>query len=89
MRLTLAVHSITAIRFAGSTGIDGTTLSVDKEDLRRLVVEDPAIESVDFELVTLLSRAQKSREEVPIGRVSLGRPRPRVTARRMFCEARR
>jgi glycine reductase len=51
MRLTLAVHSITAIRFAGSTSIDGTTLSVDKEDLRRLVLEDPTIESVDFELV--------------------------------------
>jgi glycine reductase complex component B subunit alpha and beta len=50
MPLTLAIHLITEIRFAEATRLDGTTLVVDKDELQRLVLEDPAIESVDFEV---------------------------------------
>jgi glycine reductase complex component B subunit alpha and beta len=50
MPLTLAIHPITKIRFADTLRLDGTTLVVDKDELRRLVMEDSAIESVDFEI---------------------------------------
>jgi len=50
MPLTLAFHPITEMRFAPALGLDGGALLVDKESLRRLVLEDSAIESVDFEI---------------------------------------
>ena len=50
MPLTLATHPITEIRFAETLGLDGTVLLVDKDELMRLVLEDSAIESVDFEI---------------------------------------
>ena len=49
MQLTLAIHAITSIRFGARTGLDGAALVVDKDDLRRLVLDDAAIEAVDFE----------------------------------------
>src|SRR5258706_12526839 len=48
MQLKLAYHPIEAIRFDSRTALDGATLSVDQAELRRLVLEDFAIESVDF-----------------------------------------
>ena len=48
MQLKLAYHPIEAIRFDSRTALDGATLSVDQAELRRLVLEDSAIESVDF-----------------------------------------
>jgi len=48
MQLKLAYHPIEAIRFDSRTALDGTTLSVDQAELGRLVLEDSAIESVDF-----------------------------------------
>ncbi|HEX9454826.1 MAG TPA: glycine/sarcosine/betaine reductase component B subunit [Candidatus Binatia bacterium] len=48
MQLKLAYHPIEAIRFDSRTALDGATLSVDEAELRRLVLEDSAIESVDF-----------------------------------------
>jgi hypothetical protein len=48
MRLKLAIHRITAIRFGAATSLDGTTLVVDAETLRRLLLEDPSLSSVEF-----------------------------------------
>jgi len=50
MPLTLAIHPITEIRFAEGLRLDGTVLFVDIDELRRLVVEDSAIASVDFQI---------------------------------------
>ncbi len=51
MQLTLASHPITEIRFADATGLDGTVLAVDREELRRLVLEDETIAGVEFEIL--------------------------------------
>ncbi len=50
MPLTLAIHPITEIHFAERLRLDGTILFVDIDELRRLVLEDSAIESVDFQI---------------------------------------
>jgi sarcosine reductase len=50
MPLTLAIHPVTEMRFAPTLRLDGSILLVDKEALRRLVLEDAAVESVDFEI---------------------------------------
>jgi len=52
MPLTLAIHPITEIRFAEGLRLDGTVLLVDIDELRRLVLEDSAIESVDFQIAS-------------------------------------
>ncbi|HWH76637.1 MAG TPA: glycine/sarcosine/betaine reductase component B subunit [Candidatus Binatus sp.] len=51
MALTLTYHPITEIRFGAGTSLDGTSLCADEMELRRLVLEDSAIESVDFAIV--------------------------------------
>jgi glycine reductase complex component B subunit alpha and beta len=51
MQLKLAIHRITAVRFGRRTSLDGTTLVVDAEELRRLVLEDPSLSGVEFEVV--------------------------------------
>src|SRR5262245_47497785 len=51
MQLKLAIHRITTIRFGSRTSLDGTTLVVDREELSRLVLEDPCFSSVEFEIV--------------------------------------
>ena len=51
MPLSLAIHPISEIRFGKSTRLDGNVLVIDAEELRRVVLEDSAIESVDFEIV--------------------------------------
>ena len=51
MQLRLAIHRITAIRFGNRTSVDGTTLVVDAEVLRRLLLEDPSLSGVEFEIV--------------------------------------
>ena len=51
MRLKLEIHRITALRFGAATSLDGTTLVVDAETLRRLLLEDPSLSSVEFEIV--------------------------------------
>ena len=50
MPLTLAIHPITEIRFAERFLLDGTVVFVDIDELRRLVLEDSAIASVDFQI---------------------------------------
>src|SRR6266498_5592282 len=51
MQLTLAYHPVTEIHFGPQTCLDGTTLVIDPEELRLVVLEDETIESVDFEIV--------------------------------------
>ena len=50
MQLTLAVHPVTDIRFGAATRLYGTALVVDPEELRRLVLEDESLTSVDLEI---------------------------------------
>ncbi|MBI4529870.1 MAG: hypothetical protein HY695_39225 [Deltaproteobacteria bacterium] len=50
MQLTLARHPVTEIRLGTSTRLDGTTLFVDIGELRRNVLADDALQSVDFEI---------------------------------------
>jgi hypothetical protein len=51
MRLTIANHPISEIRFAETTVLSGSTLSIDEDELRRLLLEDERLESVRLELV--------------------------------------
>jgi sarcosine reductase len=51
MDLALALHPITEIRFGPSASLEGNTLVIDREALRRLVLEDDSMASVDFEIV--------------------------------------
>jgi glycine reductase len=51
MALTLAIHPVSTIRFGDETRLDETTLVVNTDELRKLVLDDPAIESADFEIV--------------------------------------
>jgi len=48
MQLNLANHIVDEIRFGENTRLDGGLLTVNREELRRLVLEDAAIEKVDF-----------------------------------------
>lgn len=51
MRLELANHPINEIRFANTTRLVGTRLELDREDLRRRILEDRRLQSVDLEIV--------------------------------------
>ena len=51
MQLTLAHHPITDIHFGAKTQLDGSTLVVDREALRKLVLEDESLTSVNFDIV--------------------------------------
>jgi Glycine/sarcosine/betaine reductase component B subunits len=48
MSLTLAVHTINEIDFGAGIRLKNSTLIVDQDELRNLVLQDPRIESVDF-----------------------------------------
>ncbi len=49
MNLTLAYHPVRALRFGAPTRLDGTTLDIDTDALRRLLLEDEALDDVTFE----------------------------------------
>ena len=51
MQLTLAKHPISDIRFGAGMKLDGAVLNVDTDELRRTVLEDENINSVDFDVV--------------------------------------
>lgn len=51
MNLTLAYHPVRALRFGRSTRLDGTTLHIDPEELRALLLEDEAFSDVAFESI--------------------------------------
>ena len=48
MQLNLAIHPIGEIRFGDNTRLEDTALGVNQEELRRLVLDDKALENVDF-----------------------------------------
>jgi sarcosine reductase len=52
MQLTLEIHPITAIRFDHSTKLDGTSLVVDAEQLRALLLEDETLTAVDLAIAS-------------------------------------
>jgi glycine reductase len=51
MPLTLAIHPINRIGFGSCTCLDGSTLTVDRDEIRHMVLQDARIESVDCESV--------------------------------------
>ena len=51
MRLTLSVHTVNEMCFGSTTRLDTSTLVIDKDELRSLVLEDSRIQSVDFAIV--------------------------------------
>src|SRR4026209_1439890 len=50
MQLTLALHPIEQIQFGSRLSLDGAALTVDREALHRLVLEDEALENVSFDI---------------------------------------
>src|SRR6185436_4734584 len=50
MALTLALHPITNLTLGDKHRLDGNLLTVDVDDLRRMVLEDNTFDSVEFEI---------------------------------------
>jgi len=50
MQLTLAIHPITDIQFGPRLALDNSTLTVNEEELRSLILQDPAIDNVAFDI---------------------------------------
>ncbi|MGZ8485406.1 MAG: glycine/sarcosine/betaine reductase component B subunit, partial [Candidatus Binatia bacterium] len=48
MQLTLAYHPVNSIGFGERLSLDGTALTVNQDELRAIVLEDPLIDAVDF-----------------------------------------
>jgi glycine reductase len=53
MPLTLARHPVTRIDFGTPTRLDGAVLFVDRDEIRRLVLEDPSFTNVDFQVINI------------------------------------
>ncbi|MGH7853303.1 MAG: glycine/sarcosine/betaine reductase component B subunit [Candidatus Binatia bacterium] len=51
MQLTLANHPVTSMQFGTPARFEGTDLIIDATELRRIVLEDDAVVSVNFEIV--------------------------------------
>ena len=51
MRLTLARHPVTQMNFGEETSLHGTSLSINEDELRALLLEDERLESVGLDLV--------------------------------------
>jgi glycine reductase complex component B subunit alpha and beta len=51
MELTLAQHPITDLQFGSAARLEGTVLTIDAAELRRLILADPSIVNVDFDIV--------------------------------------
>jgi len=51
MRLELARFQVDNVVFGGRTRLEGTTLLINKDELRRLVLDDSAFTNVDVEIV--------------------------------------
>jgi hypothetical protein len=100
MALALALHPITNLIFGDKHRLDGNLLTVDVNELRRMVLEDNAFDSVEFEIVrparvagrvrssTLSSPGLKHQAEVPIGRAFSVCRTPQASEQRMCFKAR-
>lgn len=51
MDLTLAIHPVREICFNGATRLSDSILTIDKDELQQIVLQDSRIESVEFEIV--------------------------------------
>jgi glycine reductase complex component B subunit alpha and beta len=51
MRLTLAYHPVTDIRFGATTQLQGTTLEISEAALRQHLLEDRRLQRVDLAIV--------------------------------------
>ncbi len=51
MDLTLAIHPVREVCFNDATRLSDSTLTIDKGELRQIVLQDSRIESVEFEIV--------------------------------------
>ena len=51
MRLELAIHPITDVHFSDKTSLEDGVLAIDKDDLRRYLLEDERLSGVEIELV--------------------------------------
>src|SRR5688572_24868138 len=51
MRLTLAYHVVSDVRFGDTTQLDASSLLVDQEALRQSLLADRRLASVDFHIV--------------------------------------
>jgi hypothetical protein len=51
MQLTLAMHPIGEMRSGANTRLEGTILVIAEDELRRVVLQVPGIESVDFAII--------------------------------------
>jgi glycine reductase len=51
MRLTLAYHPVSELRFGNTTQLEGGLLQIDQEALRQHLLADPRLASVDFHVV--------------------------------------
>ncbi|MBI2887879.1 MAG: hypothetical protein HYY02_11805 [Chloroflexi bacterium] len=51
MRLTLEIHPVTEMRVGDATALQGTALSLEREELRRSLLEDQRLHAVDLEIV--------------------------------------
>ncbi len=51
MRLTLAYHPIVDIRFGATGRLEGKSLTVNKDQLRDLILQDESVANVEFEIV--------------------------------------
>ena len=51
MRLTLAYHTVSDVRFGDTTHLDGTILLIDQEALQQHLLADRRLASVDFHIV--------------------------------------
>ena len=51
MALTLSVHPVTELKFADATKLDGGILTVDREALKQLLLEDRRLDDVVLEIV--------------------------------------
>ena len=52
MPLTLLVHPVTELRFAGESKLEGSTLTVDRDELKAHLLEDRRLEDVGLEIVS-------------------------------------
>jgi glycine reductase len=62
MQLTLEIHPVNEIHLGASTLLQGTTLTVDSDELRRLLLEDRILTAVEFEI----ARPRESCRAAPV-----------------------
>ena len=60
MRLTLAIYPVHTITMGDATRLDGTSLRVDGDELKQLILEDSRLQGVDLPRAADASLAKSS-----------------------------